>query len=213
MIYSVSRPGLTRVLLDHARQHYGIEPRFLQAARSLDFERDELVMLDEVSGDTYTVGMAPLIAADGAGSVVRRAMTGQLGVRVAEDMLDHGYKELTLAGGGGAAALERNALHIWPRGGFMLIALPNPDRIVHGDVVLASRRATSFATVDGERGRRRSSAQFPDAVPLMPALARDYREPSRGLLGTVHCRPWSRGTARCWSATPRTRSCRSTARA
>ena len=54
VIYSVSRPGLTRVLLDHAQRDYGVEPRFLQAARSLDFERDELVMLDEVSGDTYT---------------------------------------------------------------------------------------------------------------------------------------------------------------
>jgi hypothetical protein len=51
----VSRPGLNRVLLDHAQRRYGIEPRFLQAARTLDFERDELVMLDEVSGETYSI--------------------------------------------------------------------------------------------------------------------------------------------------------------
>ena len=155
VIYSVSRPGLNRVLLDHAQRHYGIEPRFLQAARTLDFERDELVVLDEVSGDTYTQALAPLIAADGAGSVVRRAMTGQLGIRVVEDMLEHGYKELTLpAGPDGSHRIERNALHIWPRGGFMLIALPNID---------GSFTVTLFLALERRRGefRRRSTAARP----------------------------------------------------
>jgi kynurenine 3-monooxygenase len=193
-IHSVSRPGLTRVLLDHARRVYGIEPRFLQAARRLDFERDELVMLDEVSGDTYARPLAPLVAADGAGSVVRRALTGQLGVRVVEDVLEHGYKELTLpAGPGGRHVIEREALHIWPRGGFMLIALPNLDGSFTVTLFLALKGGPeSFAALQD-----RSSVDvffrrhFPDVVARMPNLAREFLEHPVGRMGTVYTDHWA----------------------
>ena len=70
-------------------------------------------------------------------------MTAQLGIHVAEDMLEHGYKELTLpAGAGGAHRIERNALHIWPRGGFMLIALPNLGRQLHASRCSSRSRAS-----------------------------------------------------------------------
>ena len=199
VIYSVSRPGLNRTLLDHAQRRYGIEPRFLQAARSLDFARDELVMLDEVSGDFYQQPLAPLIGADGAGSVVRRAMTGQLGVRVVEDMLEHGYKELTLpAATGGAHAIERNALHIWPRGGFMLIALPNIDGSFTVTLFLALKGAAeSFAALDDLKAVDAFFARhFADVVPLMPGLAREFLEHPVGRMGTVYADSWSaNGTA------------------
>ena len=199
VIHSVSRPGLTRALLDHAQRHYGIEARFLQAARGLDFERDELVMFDEVSGDTYTRRLAPLIAADGAGSVVRRAMTGQLGVHVVEDPLDYGYKELTLpADPGGRHQVEREALHVWPRGGFMLIALPNLDGSFTVTLFLALRGGpdsfaalTTHASVDTFFARH-----FPDVVPRMPRLAREFFEHPVGRMGTVYADEWSaRGRA------------------
>jgi kynurenine 3-monooxygenase len=198
-IYSVSRPGLTRVLLDHAQRQYGIEPRFLQAARALDFERDELLMLDEVSGDTYAVRMGPLIAADGAGSLVRRAMTAQLGVRVVEQMLEHGYKELTLPAGPGAAhRIEPNALHIWPRGGFMLIALPNIDGSFTVTLFLALQGSQeSFAALDSRGAVERFfERHFPDVVPLMPGLAREFLEHPVGRMGTVRTDQWAaNGTA------------------
>ncbi len=199
VIYSVSRPGLNRVLLDHARRRYGIEPRFLQAARSLDFARDELVMLDEVSGDLYQQPLGPLIGADGAGSVVRRAMTGQLGVRVVEDMLEHGYKELTLpATASRAHAIERNALHIWPRGGFMLIALPNIDGSFTVTLFLALKGSTdSFAALDDLKAVDAFFARhFADVVALMPGLAREFLEHPVGRMGTVYADAWSAdGTA------------------
>jgi len=198
VIHSVSRPGLNRVLLDHAQRRYGIEPRFLQAARTLDFERDELVMLDEVSGDTYTQPLAPLIAADGAGSVVRRAMTGQLGVRVSEDMLDHGYKELTLpAGPEGSHRIDRNALHIWPRGGFMLIALPNIDGSFTVTLFLALKGgAESFVALDSRKAIDAFFARhFQDVVPLMPGLTREFLENPVGRMSTVHADAWSAGEA------------------
>ncbi|HWJ04582.1 MAG TPA: NAD(P)/FAD-dependent oxidoreductase [Steroidobacteraceae bacterium] len=193
VIHSVSRPGLTRVLLDHARRHYAIEPRFLQAARTLDFERDELVMLDEVSGDTYVRPLAPLIAADGAGSVVRRALSGQRGVRVVEDMLEHGYKELTLpARAEGGHALEREALHVWPRGGFMLIALPNLDGSFTVTLFLALRGPESFAELsDRTRVEAFFGTHFADVVPLMPNLAREFFEHPVGRMGTVYVDEWA----------------------
>jgi kynurenine 3-monooxygenase len=199
VIHSVSRPGLNRVLLDHAQRHYGIEPRFLQAARSLDFERDELVMLDEVSGELYQQPLGPLIGADGAGSVVRRAMTGQLGVRVVEDMLEHGYKELTLpAAANGRHAIERNALHIWPRGGFMLIALPNIDGSFTVTLFLALKGGSeSFAALDSLTAVDAFFARhFADVVAHMPGLAREFLEHPVGRMGTVYADTWAAdGTA------------------
>lgn len=199
VIHSVSRPGLTRALLDHAQRVYGVQPRFLQAARRLDFAEDRLVMLDEVSGDEYTVPMTPLIACDGAGSVVRRAMTGQLGNRVVEDMLDYGYKELTLpAGAAGEHLIERNALHIWPRGGFMLIALPNVDGSFTVTLFLPLKgERDSFAAIDSrDEVNAFFTRHFRDIVPLMPDLAREFLEHPVGRMGTVYAHQWHAGAGR-----------------
>jgi kynurenine 3-monooxygenase len=193
VIYSVSRPGLNGVLLDHAQRVYGVSPRFLHAALAIDFERDELVMLNEVTGDPQRLRMAPLIAADGAGSIVRRAMTGQLGVRVTEDLLEHGYKELTLpASPAGEHRIEKHALHIWPRGGFMLIALPNLDGSFTVTLFLPLRGVESFASLDGRDAvddffRR----NFPDVLSLMPNVAREFLENPIGRMGTVYCDRWA----------------------
>jgi kynurenine 3-monooxygenase len=140
------------------------------------------------------MSFAPLIAADGAGSVVRRAMTGQLGVRATEDMLEHGYKELTLpADSNGAHRIERHALHIWPRGGFMLIALPNVDGSFTVTLFLALQGGDdSFAAlVDRAAVEALFSRHFPDVVPLMPELARDFLEHPIGRMGTVRIDRWS----------------------
>ncbi len=156
-------------------------------------------MLDEVSGELYQQRLAPLIGADGAGSVVRRAMTGQLGVRVVEDMLEHGYKELTLpAAANGGHAIERNALHIWPRGGFMLIALPNIDGSFTVTLFLALKGSTdSFAALDSLKAVDAFFARhFADVVPHMPGLAREFLEHPVGRMGTVYADDWSAdGTA------------------
>ncbi len=193
VIYSVSRPGLNGVLLDHALRIHGVSPRFLHAARAIDFERDELVMLDEVTGEPQRLRMAPLIAADGAGSLVRRAMTGQLAVRVTEDLLEHGYKELTLpASASGAHQVDKHALHIWPRGGFMLIALPNLDGSFTVTLFLPLRGAESFASLDGRDAVDAFfRSHFPDVVPLMPNVAREFLENPIGRMGTVYSDHWA----------------------
>ncbi|WP_457848545.1 hypothetical protein, partial [Staphylococcus aureus] len=81
----------------------------------------------EISGANYSVGLPPTIATDGAGSAIRSTLSRAGVLSVREDWLDHDYKELTIPPVDGHPALYPNALHIWPCGGFMLIALPNTD--------------------------------------------------------------------------------------
>jgi kynurenine 3-monooxygenase len=122
---------------------------------------------------------------------VRRSLTTRGAISASEDLLDHGYKELTLAArDDGEFALEPHALHIWPRGGFMLIGLPNPDRTFTATLFLPHRGTPSFASV-GDDAAAFFEREFWDAVPLLPTLADDYASHPVGHLGTVHCRPWS----------------------
>jgi kynurenine 3-monooxygenase len=136
--------------------------------------------------------MAPLIAGR-CGSVVRRAMTGQLGTRVTEDVLEHGYKELTLPPGpNGTHLIEKGALHLWPRGGFMLIALPNVNGSFTITLFLANRGDESFASLDSRPAVDAFFAKhFPDIVPLMPTLAREFLEHPVGRMSTVYTDHWA----------------------
>jgi kynurenine 3-monooxygenase len=110
---------------------------------------------------------------------------------VREEPLEHDYKELTIPAVNGAYALDPNALHIWPRGGFMLIALPNRDFTFTATLFLSRNGANSFAelgsaaAVDGFFAR-----EFPSAKSLMPDLAREFFEHPQGSLGTVYTHGW-----------------------
>ena len=123
-----------------------------------DFATGTARVRDLRRGLTLEIPMRPLLGADGAGSLVRRRLAAH-GLIEAEDVpLEHGYKELSIAAGpGGSALLEREALHIWPRGGYMLIALPNQD---------GSFTATLFLPLAGSRAsprcarRRRSMSSY-----------------------------------------------------
>jgi kynurenine 3-monooxygenase len=113
---------------------------------------------------------------------------------VREEWLDHDYKELTLPAVAGRHALERDALHIWPRGGFMLIALPNIDGSFTATLFLARSGPVSFAALASpaavaEFFRR----EFADAVPLMPQLLAEFARHPQGQLGTVYATPWQLG--------------------
>src|SRR5262249_18711177 len=112
-----------------------------------------------------------------------------------QDYLSHGYKELTIpAGPGGAFPMEKHALHIWPRGSFMMIALPNQDSSFTCTLFWPVEGPSSFAALKTEADildffRR----QFPDAVPLMPTLAEDFLHNPTGGLVTIRCQPWHIG--------------------
>ena len=135
-----------------------------------------------------------IIGVDGAFSAVRQAMQRKLGGFVYdESYLAHGYKELTIPPGpNGGWRMEKEALHIWPRKSFMMIALPNPDGSFTCTLFWEFAGPRSFETTKTDDDVRRFfDEEFPDAVPLMPTLLEDFRENPTGSLVTIRCAPWS----------------------
>jgi kynurenine 3-monooxygenase len=191
VIYSVSRPGLNAVLLD-AAEAAGVRLRFGMRCTSVDFAADQLEFEDEASGKAVSVPLTPCIGADGAGSMVRRALATIPGFEASEDPLAHGYKELSILPGAlGRHRLESNALHIWPRGGYMLIALPNHDGTFTVTLFLPYDGEASFASLANPAAVRRFfAAEFPDAAGLIHNLEKEFFANPTGALGTVRCHPW-----------------------
>src|ERR671918_3140243 len=109
-----------------------------------------------------------------------------------ESCLAHGYKELTIPPGpDGSWRMEKNALHIWPRKSFMMIALPNPDGSFTCPLFWEFKGPRSFATTKtDDEVRRFFNEEFPDAVPLMPSVLEDFKQNPTGSLVTIRCAPW-----------------------
>ncbi|HLW24874.1 MAG TPA: NAD(P)/FAD-dependent oxidoreductase [Steroidobacteraceae bacterium] len=194
-IYSISRRRLNATLLGLALRRPGIEVGFEQRLEDLDRSTSEAEVRDLKSGLTRMIPMQPLIAADGAGSIVRRRLAERRLIEAQEQDLEHGYKELSIPPGpGGEYRLEREALHIWPRGGYMLIALPNEDGSFTATLFLPMRGPLSFASLESAAAIDEFLAsRFPDAHALMPDAVREFREHPTGFLGTVHASPWNHG--------------------
>ena len=191
VIYSVSRPGLNMLLMD-AAEKAGARFHFGQRVTDVDFDAGQAHLVEEPGGRRREVRAATLIATDGGGSAVRQALVRRQGVRVTEDILPHAYKELTIqAAADGSHRMEKHALHIWPRGGYMLIALPNLDGSFTVTLFLAREGDPSFAKLEqsGEL-KRFFAAEFPDALALIPELEQDFHAHPTGLMGTVHTERW-----------------------
>jgi kynurenine 3-monooxygenase len=133
-----------------------------------------------------------VVAGDGAYSEVRLALQKADRFEYAQSYLAYGYKELNIpAGKDGAFPMEKNALHIWPRGGFMMIALPNTDGSFTCTCFWPFDGPNSFAALTTHREVRTFfESVFPDAVPLMPTLEDDFLLNPVGSLVTVRCSPW-----------------------
>jgi kynurenine 3-monooxygenase len=191
VIWSVGRADLNRVLIEEASRHAAVSVRFNQLCLGADVREDELRFRDQASGALHEASLTPTIATDGAGSAVRGSLATAGLVSVHEEWLDHDYKELSVPPATARDALERNALHIWPRGGFMLIALPNTDGSFTATLFLARTGAASFAALaTDEAVAGFFQHQFPDALPLMPNLLAEFASHPQGQLGTVHATPW-----------------------
>ena len=193
VIHSVSRPGLNMLLMDAAEQA-GVRIHFGRRVVDVDFDSGDIALLD-ADGNPAHVHADTLIATDGGGSAVRLAMTKRRGIHVQEDLLPHAYKELTIpAGTGGVHRMDREALHIWPRGGYMLIALPNLDGSFTLTLFLAREGTPSFATLEKPEALQAFfAANFPDALELIPDLVREFYAHPTGLMGTVHSDSWRDG--------------------
>lgn len=194
-IYSVSRGRLNQLLLDAAEDVGNIRIRFNQPAIDYDADARCMKMRDAETGADYDVPADPVIAADGAGSVVRNALNASRGIGATEDLLAHGYKELAIpAGPGGSFQLETEALHIWPRNDFMLIALPNPGGDFTLTLFLQNEGETSFAALDDEQSATAFfETHFADVAPMITDLPSAVVDNPLGLLGTVRCKHWHDG--------------------
>lgn len=190
VIHSVSRPGLNMLLMD-AAERAGAKIHFGQRCEDVDFDSGNVTFAD-AAGQRQRITAATLIATDGGGSAVRQSLVKHRGVKVQEDILPHGYKELTIpAGPGGRHRMDKEALHIWPRGGYMLIALPNLDGSFTVTLFLAREGEPSFAGLDAPGALRRFfTTEFPDALDLIPGLAEEFHAHPTGIMGTVHSASW-----------------------
>jgi kynurenine 3-monooxygenase len=195
IIYSVSRSDLNRVLIEEAARNPRVRLRFRQTCLAALPETGALRLRDENTGSVSDVPIAATFASDGAGSNIRSSLARAGLISVREDRLDHDYKELTVpAAPDGRHRMDPHALHIWPRGGFMLIALPNTDGSFTATLFLARSGADSFDSLTSpERVRSLFQGQFADAAQLMPQLVEEFTTHPQGLLGTVYAQPWHIG--------------------
>ena len=193
-INSVSRGDLNCKLMDLAEEH-GVHILFNEKCNSINWAENKIEFEKTSSPEIQKVKADLIFGSDGAFSAAR--LTHQLQhdrFQYLQYYIDFGYKELTIpAGEDGGFLLEKNALHIWPRGNYMMIALPNVDGSFTCTLFFPFEGETSFATLDTkEKVRSFFEKTFTDASPLMPTLETDFFTNPTSSLVTVKCFPWIR---------------------
>jgi kynurenine 3-monooxygenase len=196
-LHSVSRAGLNRLLAEAAARHPSVRLFFDHKCTGLDAGGLAAEFVDESTGNAVRIESGTIIGADGAYSAVRGWMQRREGFNYQQDYLSHGYKELTVpAARDGSFPIEKHALHIWPRGTFMMIALPNVDGSFTCTLFWPFEGPNSFAALQREAEVQAFfHEQFPDAVPLIPDLAAQFLSNPTGSLVTIRCHPWHVGRA------------------
>ena len=191
VIWSIHRRELNVTLLELAEQA-GAVVHFHRRLHTVDFDAQHARFIDDRDDTPHDIRFATLVGADGAGSALRAAMNRRqpLGERI--EFLDHSYKELEIPPGpGGTFSIDPNALHIWPRGRFMCIALPNHEGTFTVTLFLPNKGDPGFNTVTtGEQAEALFAREFPDALALIPDLRADWDAHPPGLLGTLYLERW-----------------------
>jgi kynurenine 3-monooxygenase len=192
VIYAISRHRLNQVLLDVAVHQHGVTVHFEHRLEGADFDAGMAQVHDLRGNRVQELPMQPLLLCDGAGSIMRRRMTELKLIDARETDLEHGYKELSIpAGAAGEHRIAADALHIWPRGNYMLIALPNSNGSFTATLFLPKQGAVSFESLVTEADVERfARASFPDVLGLMPDFVAEFIAHPIGFLGTVQANPW-----------------------
>lgn len=191
VIWSVHRGRLNLTLLDLAEQA-GAVLHFDRRLEGVDFDRRTARVVDERDGRSFEIGFQALIGSDGAGSALRAAMRQVIDVGEHTEFFAHGYKELEIPpAADGGFRIEPNALHIWPRGNHMCIALPNDEKTFTVTLFLPNEGDPSFATVKTpSQARAFFERDFPDAAPLLPELEHDWETNPASTLATLYLERW-----------------------
>src|SRR5438093_1048775 len=202
-INSIGRAALNTTVIEAAQRYPNVRVHFNHRCTDVDLDSTTAELVDS----SVEAGVSPadpvrqvievsadaIIGVDGAFSAVRQSMHKKLAdFEYDESYLAHGYKELTIPPAlDGSWRMEKEALHIWPRKSFMMIALPNPDGSFTCTLFWEFEGPRSFAsTKTDDVVRRVFDEEFPDAVPLMPALLEDFKNNPTGSLVTICCAPW-----------------------
>src|SRR5437868_7569912 len=201
-INSIGRAALNTTVIEAAQRYPNVHVKFNHKCTDVDIESPTAHLV--TSGVEAAVSAAnqqtinargdAVIGVDGAFSAVRQSMQLKIdNFQYDESYLAHGYKELTIPPGpDGSWRMEKEALHIWPRKSFMMIALPNPDGSFTCTLFWEFEGPRSFATTKTDDDVRRFfDDEFPDAVPLMPQLLEEFHANPTGSLVTIRCAPWS----------------------
>src|SRR5882757_1638670 len=202
-INSIGRAALNTTVIEAAQRYPSVRVHFNHRCTDVDLDSATAKLVS--SGAEGAVSAADsdrqiikaradaIVGVDGAFSAVRQSMQKKIsGFEYDESYLAHGYKELTIPPApDGSWRMEKEALHIWPRKSFMMIALPNPDGSFTCTLFWEFEGPRSFAsTKTDDQIRRFFDEEFPDAVPLMPALLEDFKNNPTGSLVTIRCGPW-----------------------
>jgi len=202
-INSIGRAALNTTVIEAAQRYPNVRVYFNHKCTDVDLDSATAQLVDSsvepgvlpASSENQIIHASgdAVIGVDGAFSAVRQSMQLKIGnFEYDESYLAHGYKELTIPPGqDGSWRMEKNALHIWPRKSFMMIALPNPDGSFTCTLFWEFEGSRSFATTKTDDDVRRFfDEEFPDAVPLMPNLLDDFKNNPTGSLVTIRCSPW-----------------------
>jgi kynurenine 3-monooxygenase len=191
VIHSVSRAELNMALLSAAEAR-GVEIHFERRCTGIRFKDRRFSWREEASGQESKAEYQIAIGCDGSASAIREAMLRRNRFNFSQEYLNDGYKELTIAAEPGAKhAMEANALHIWPRGNYMLIALPNIDGTFACILFLPFEGADSFEKLTTKAlVQEFFQSRFPDVVPLMPDLSEEFFANPTGAMVTIRCSPW-----------------------
>jgi kynurenine 3-monooxygenase len=192
VIYSVSRGELNKICMNAAEATGKVTIHFNQNCQQVDFDNNQLTLKHEISGEIVQQPFNRIIGTDGASSATRKAIHAKQSIQHDVISLGHSYKELQIpAGANGDFLLEKSALHIWPRGGFMVIALPNLDGSFTVTLFMPNEGDISFQSLKTlEQVDAFFKQYFANALALMPNLADDFFANPTGKLATVKCAPW-----------------------
>ena len=197
-IFSVSRGGLNKSLIEAADAYDNVELFFEHKCEGVDLRKQQITFRD-ADGTAKTLDYEVLFGADGAFSAVRGAMMRTPKFNYSQSYLEHGYKELTIPPHEDSShRMKVEALHIWPRGQFMLIALPNPDGSFTCTLFLPFEGEESFANLQTrEQITAFFQKYFPDTLELIPDLPGNFLENPTPPLVTIRCNPWQYGGHTC----------------
>ena len=192
VIFSVSRAQLNMELMNMAEETGNVTIQFNHQLLSADLEQNKLLFQLSDSLEKIEWPFKRVIGCDGSASILRKSIVEKANIKYLKKPLGHGYKELTIpAMDSGKFQIEPNALHIWPRGNYMLIALPNNDYSFTCTLFFPMIGKTSFDTVRTEKEiLDLFQSQFPDSIDLMPNLVEEFQKNPIGDLASVYCKPW-----------------------